>query len=79
MFPSYKDILKKLFFYKGFVPLMEIGSTQPSSMVSDFKPEHDVISGSYEMKWTSSIDDQDVYNALEKEFYPFKRVCFFFF
>lgn len=58
---------------------MEIGSTQPSSMVSDFKPEHDVISDSYEMKWTSSIDDQDVYSALEKEFYPFKRVCFFSF
>ena len=58
---------------------MEIGSTQPSSMVSEFNSKHNVISGSYKMKWTSSLDDQDVYINLEKEFYPFKKVCYVFF
>ena len=56
---------------------MAITSTQPSSLVSAFQLKDDV-NDSYEMDWTSSLEDQAVYDILEQEFYPFKKVCFLF-
>jgi len=81
-----KEILRYLYhhnhktiahFLKGYVNEMSITSTQPSTLVSDFKSKAkvadkaEILSG---MQWQEEISEENVFMLLEKRFYPFKNV-----
>ena len=57
---------------------MEISSTQPSSKASAFKQQSGTTNPNTttvaDMEWDTSLDEKAVFDILEQDFYPFKKV-----
>ena len=59
----------------GFCPLMRITSTQPSTILSQLTSDDKPIDIKEKViVWDEIISDQAIFDILEQEFYPFKKV-----